>query len=316
MKKSLIALAALAATASFAQSSVTLSGTFDPSYVRTETTTAAGAKTSVSNIGNSNQGTSGINFTGTEDLGGGLKAYFRYEANFDASEGNNATFAGAASSLTPGEVFAGLQGGFGSIQIGRANSHTLSAQAARSPFGTKVGGGYGSTSGAVNTRQNDSIKYTSPKLGAFTVGATTGFKAGAVAAWSEVGVFYGAGPLNVGLTSQSQKDVISQTNLSASYNLGVATVFVGMHNQEAGPTKAKSKGNNIAVRVPMGAVTLMANVGDMDVSGTTAGDRDITAVGAQYALSKRTNVYARLVNDKITAGNKVNTTLLGLQHNF
>jgi predicted porin len=89
-----------------------------------------------------------------------------------------------------------------------------------------------------------------------------------------------------------------------------------MHTQEAGATKAKSKGSNIAVRVPMGALTLMANVGDMDVNGTTAGDRDITAIGAQYALSKRTNVYARLVNDKITASNKVNTTLVGLQHNF
>lgn len=313
MKKSLIALAALAATTAFAQSSVTLSGTFDPSYVRAETTTAAGAKTSVSNIGNSNQGTSGINFTGTEDLGGGLKAYFRYEANFDASEGGGT---GAAGGLVPGEVFAGLQGGFGSIQIGRANSHTLAAQGARTPFGTKVGGGYGTTSGAINTRQNDSIKYTSPKFGGLTVGATMGVKGTAASAWNEVGVFYGAGPLNLGLAVQKQKDVISQTNVSASYNLGVATVFVGMHNQEAGPTKAKSKGNNIAVRVPMGAVTLMANMGDMDVSGTTAGDRDITAVGAQYALSKRTNVYARLVNDKITAGNKVNTTLVGLQHNF
>ncbi len=317
MKKTLIALAALAVSgAAFAQSSVTLSGTFDPSYSRAQTTTAAGAKTSVNTLGNSNQGTSGINFMGTEDLGGGLKAYFRYEANFDASEGNNTAFTGAASSLTPGEVFAGLQGGFGSIQIGRANSHTLAVQGARTPFGTKVGGGYGTVSGTANTRQNDSIKYTSPKFGGLTVGATMGVKGTAASAWNEVGVFYGAGPLNLGLAVQKQKDVISQTNVSASYNLGVAVVMAGMHNQETGVAKAKSKGSNIAVRVPMGAVTLMANVGDLDVSGTTAGDRDITAVGAQYALSKRTNVYARLVNDKITAGNKVNTTLVGLQHNF
>jgi predicted porin len=115
---------------------------------------------------------------------------------------------------------------------------------------------------------------------------------------------------------QKQTAVISQTNLSASYNLGVAVIMAGMHNQEAGPTKAKSKGSNIAVRVPMGAVTLMANVGDMDVSGGSAGDRDIAAVGAQYALSKRTNAYARLVNDKTNAGSKVSTTLVGLQHNF
>jgi predicted porin len=171
-------------------------------------------------------------------------------------------------------------------------------------------------SGTGNVRNNDSIKFTSPKFGGLTVGATHGLKTTTAAAWNEVGVFYGAGPLNIGLAVQKQKDVISQTNVSASYNLGVAVVMAGMHNQETGVSKAKSKGYNLAVRVPMGAVTLLANMGDMDVNGTTAGDRDITAIGAQYALSKRTSAYARLVNDKTNAGSKINTTLLGLQHNF
>jgi predicted porin len=318
MKKTLIALAALAVSgAAFAQSSVTISGTFDPSYSRVQTTTAAGAKTSVNSLANSQQGTSGINFIGTEDLGGGLKAYFRYEANFDATEGGAAA-AGQTSGLTAGEVFAGLQGGFGSIQLGRANSHTLAVQGARTPFGTKVGGGFGTVSGTSNVRNNDSIKFTSPKFGGLTVGATHGLKTTTAAAWNEVGVFYGAGNLNIGLSNVNQKNTLSQTNLSASYNLGVAVVMAGMHSQDnkSGAANAKSKGYNLAVRVPMGAVTLLANVGDLDVSGGAAGDRDITAIGAQYALSKRTSAYARLVNDKTNAGSKINTTLLGLQHNF
>jgi len=47
MKKSLIALAALAATSAFAQSSVQVVGTFDPSFANVQTT--YGNNTSVTN---------------------------------------------------------------------------------------------------------------------------------------------------------------------------------------------------------------------------------------------------------------------------
>jgi len=317
MKKTLIALAAVAVSgAAFAQSNVSISGTFDPSYSSVKTTGGSAVKT----MANSQQGTSGISFRGTEDLGGGLKAYFRYEANFDATDG--------ANGLQPsGEVFLGLQGGFGAVQFGRPNSHTLAAQTARHAFGTKVGGGFSSTSrgvtGTGNVRNADSIKYTSPTFSGFTVGATHQLKSaapGAQNAWNEIGVFYADGPLRVSFTNVAQKNTIAQNNLAVSYNFGVATVFVGYHNEDdkQNAANSKSKGQNIGVSAPMGAVTLMANIGKLDVKGGTAGDRDLTAVGARYDLSKRTNVYARYVTDKTkgTTNSTTKTTLVGLQHNF
>ncbi len=296
---------------------MTLSGTFDPSYPKATTTTSAGIKTSATTLGNNNQGTTAIKFSGTEDLGGGLKAIFMLEQNFDSTDGSNGAYA-------TGEVFAGLSGGFGTLRLGAANSPTLGVQAGRTPFGTKAGSGYNSTSGAANTRNDDSIFYTSPTMGGFSIGIAQALKVAAVApaaatnAKNDIALNYAAGPLVVGLSSVTQKGALAQTNLMAQYNLGVARLYAGYVSEDnkAGAATSKKTGTNFAVAAPMGALTLMANVASWDVDGGTAGDRDITAVGVKYDLSKRTSTYARMVTDKIEGGNKVQTTLVGLQHNF
>ncbi|MEI8326504.1 MAG: porin, partial [Betaproteobacteria bacterium] len=71
MKKTLIALAALAATGAFAQSSVTLYGAVDASFEHD-----AGNGLTLNRMNNSNLGSSKLGFKGTEDLGGGLTAVF------------------------------------------------------------------------------------------------------------------------------------------------------------------------------------------------------------------------------------------------
>ena len=93
MKKSLIALAALAAVGvASAQSSVTIYGTLDASagqLKRTISETGSASTTqTVSSMGglNSSRGTNVMGFRGTEDLGGGLTASFTYEMSLN---GNN-----------------------------------------------------------------------------------------------------------------------------------------------------------------------------------------------------------------------------------
>ena len=71
-------------------------------------------------------------FRGVEDLGGGLKAKFQLEAGFDVDTGAMKTYAGNPSSATPTapggaavnglfnrRSFVGLEGGFGSVTLGR-----------------------------------------------------------------------------------------------------------------------------------------------------------------------------------------------------
>jgi len=79
MKKSLIALAALAATGAFAQSTVTLYGVADIAYGAHKTTGTGTNSIKSSGVMDGANAGSRIGFRGTEDLGGGLRADFVIE---------------------------------------------------------------------------------------------------------------------------------------------------------------------------------------------------------------------------------------------
>ena len=83
MKKSLVALAALAATTAFAQSSVSLYGNIDQAVFRS----SADAGWLLSS--NSNAGSTSLwGITGTEDLGGGTKVSFDLKSEITLATGN------------------------------------------------------------------------------------------------------------------------------------------------------------------------------------------------------------------------------------
>ena len=113
MKKTLLALAALAATsAAFAQSSVTLYGVVDVSVERVK------GDHQVNRVSSSNLASSRLGFKGTEDIGGGLKANFALETAVTAdtgAQGNSARFFDRAA-------WVGLAGGAGEIRLGRTDS--------------------------------------------------------------------------------------------------------------------------------------------------------------------------------------------------
>lgn len=197
MKKTLIALAALAATASFAQSSVSIIGNLDAGVKATSapTTTLGTAFTPAPNASNtvvagSNSSTSGIKFLGSEDLGGGMKANFLLEINQNMVQSSVAdtsgTFAGTYNG-TPfnGEQYVGLSGAFGDVKLGAPNAGFFGAAMMASPLGTAMGSGYGSggiarlgtvapgvvsgvNSGTARiVRHERSIAYTTPSFGGF-----------------------------------------------------------------------------------------------------------------------------------------------------
>ena len=96
MKKTLIAIAALAATGAFAQSTVTISGTMDAGLsVASVQNATTGVSDKVSGFLGNNVATSAINIAATEDLGAGMKASFFIETNPDMS-GTTSTANGAA----------------------------------------------------------------------------------------------------------------------------------------------------------------------------------------------------------------------------
>ena len=120
MKKTLIALAAVAATgAAFAQSSVTLYGVADVAVGKTNQAGLNLASDKFQAIASNtlNNGTSRYGFRGVEDLGGGMKAGFNFEAGISLTTG--------AGNLSGGQAFSraanvSLMGGFGEIRAGRS----------------------------------------------------------------------------------------------------------------------------------------------------------------------------------------------------
>ena len=109
-----IALAALASTAAFAQSSVTISGRIDLGHANIKTTPGGGDSTKVTSLAGDQQGrtTSRLTFAGVEDLGGGVKAAFNYETRLTPD--NTAT----AGMDRTRNMFLNLSSSLGSVTIG------------------------------------------------------------------------------------------------------------------------------------------------------------------------------------------------------
>ena len=173
MKKSLIALAALAtvATAAQAQSSVTVYGVLDAGVATIDKVGSNSA--SWTGMANGGLATSRIGFTGSEDLGGGLKANFKLESqlfpangiagsNSKATVDNSQSATVNTSSLFNRESTVGLSGGFGSVKFGRANTVAYDKAIALDPMGYGNFGAVGSFSPAFIARVNNQIKYASP----------------------------------------------------------------------------------------------------------------------------------------------------------
>ncbi|WP_053171294.1 porin [Limnohabitans planktonicus] len=244
MKKSLIALAAVAAsTCAFAQSSVTLFGGADLN-VRS-VTSGANKFTGMAQDGIYS---SRIGVMGTEDLGGGLKAGFHFEGGMNPDVGTSVKFDFQRKSTI------GLMGGFGEVRLGRDYTPLFTVAGIADPFGTNgVGSSYnlanvvtvagpaipeaGSFATAqtasalpaskVETgtiyadpnavRANNSLAYYTPSFGGFTVGAMYSFggentytatKAGTM---TSVKLAYANGPLTVALANQVTKGGVATT---------------------------------------------------------------------------------------------------------
>lgn len=300
MKKTLVALAALAVvSAASAQSTVTLYGVVDMG-IATLKDTAAGVDYTKNGVQQGTMSNSRIGFKGTEDLGGGLKANFVYELGTNPDE--------SAQGLAARVGTLGLSGNFGAVTIGRQYTPYHNVQAAMD-----LAGNLNATPGYVvlnhnfnGGRASNAVNYTSPSFGGFTAAAQVG--AGPSAAGTETTVtngaqadgksfglsgIYAAGPLVAGL---AYNDITNSNTLLTSYApisgaTVPAAVGFGVGSREvkvwaagasydftvvkaslaysrltdtksaAGVSELTSNGYNFSVAAPFGATTLVANLG-------------------------------------------------------
>ena len=318
MKKSLIALAVLAASgAAMAQSSVTLYGVADAGV------TYLNGADNWSGVTSGNNLTSRLGFRGVEDLGGGLKANFVIEGGFNLDNGDGASgYAGAKA----GEGFqfkrrstVGLSGGFGEVRMGRELTAAYNATARYDVFGSVgigqsrlwadggvVDASANATAVTTNQRISNALTYVSPDFSGFKFGLNYGFgettASNSDSGYLGAGLTYDNGPLSLGLglerlnngaNSVATSD-IDAWSLGGSYDFGVVKLLGGYRASTVDRAAGENKRNGayVAVTAPVGPGLVRASYNRYENKYNGGKDKaDQFAVGYVYGLSKRTSVY-------------------------
>ncbi|CAB5687506.1 porin [Comamonas aquatica] len=299
MKKSLIALAAVAASgAAFAQSSVTVYGVVDTSIAVVK------GQDSVSGMLNSGAATSRLGFRGVEDLGNGLKANFVLEGEVQPDDGT----AGGLNFRRQSTV--GLAGSFGEVRLGRALTASYNAVSRYDMFGT-VGLGstlaWNGTQTGYQNRSNNMISYISPKFSGFGVGIDYGFgeqQENRTARYAGIGATYDNGPLSLGLGYDKANNGLAVTGtedlttwqLGGSYDLSVVKLAAfykeTKYKEIATGDSEKLKTWNLGVSAPVGAAGVVkAAYNHYKLSDSSAKAQQFS-LGYVHNLSKRTALYS------------------------
>ena len=350
MKKSLIALAVLAASgAAMAQSSVTLFGVVDATYAY-----GSGSVSNKSQLTNSGYNSSRLGFRGVEDLGGGMSASFWLEAgvnNDNGSGGTTSTNNQGASGVTGGggltfnrRSTVSLNGGFGEVRLGRDYTPQFWNLTVFDPFGTN---GVGTTQTLNSSLGGPTTVRASNSIGYFLPGNLGGFYGQAQYYMGEnlsnaankkdgnglaLRAGYANGPINVALAFSDTKFLsgnIKAVNLGGQYDLGVAKIMAH-YNQDDVKGGAEGKGFLIGGLVPVGAgeIRLAYSTYKIDTVGADPRSNKI-ALGYVHNLSKRTALYAtyahvsnkngaaQSLNGSVTAaGDNSNGYDFGIRHSF
>jgi predicted porin len=326
MKKSLIALAVLAASgAALAQSSVTVYGRVDLS-VGSLKELDKGSQTKLFNGGDGGLTTSRLGFRGTEDLGGGLKAGFKLEHRLNADDGTG------QDPFWRGESTVSLSGGFGEVKLGRSSTIfdevrglAYSSNVFDSAFTPASNGVWGS-GGDFSSRFNNKITYALPSMGGVYGGIEYALDEDATKDANMVGgkVGYKNGPLNLALGAQQEKGSENDYLMVAgAYDLGAVSLSAGYNTRSGNDAKGDDNEMTVGLNVPMGNVNLSFGfaTSKTEIAGATSAKSSGFGVGATYALSKRTRLYGGLRSHNVKDGSGTKTAdtrlfALGLRHDF
>lgn len=293
-----MATAALGASSAMAQSSVTMYGVIDLEVGKYDGSTAIRENTGA---------TSRWGLKGTEDLGGGYRAVFWLEQQFNPNDG---TFYNS-SSFFSGRSTVGLEGWFGHFVVGRDVNASHYVEVSADPFGQDgLVAGYGARGGisqanggpgqidTVRTNNTADYAYTWANLTfrAMVAARDSAIQAGAGNIPYATSLIYEDKTLKLGASwIRPQNDNAHWGYTAGQYDFGLARLYAGygfgqntfqqiMHNQMAG------------IAIPTGTYGMVrATFSHTTAYGHTIQSRSV--LGYVYFLSKRTSVYADAVYD-------------------
>ena len=268
------------------------------------------------------------------DWGGGKGSNTNNQASGAAAA------AGGGQGLVFGRfAYVGLSGGWGEVRLGNDYISTFLIQVSVDPMGTNgvsdglrmLAQGARASGQATLANARNAIGYTTPVIAGgltanvqFWFGENASNGAGAGASDSGNGYAlsarYGNGPIFVGLGTQTTRGTASATttgdftssSLAASYDFGMAKVTYtfsreAVNDFAAVGTQLTNVTNHLGLVVPFGATNVKAVYARSTFNTGAAGAADtigtMIGLGADYALSKRTKLYAtvaRVSNDGVS----------------
>ena len=322
MKKTIIAsavAAAVAAPAAFAD--VKISGMVNPEFSDSNASTGYDASVNTDLV-----------ISGSEDLGNGLKASFKYHLFHD--DGASTTISTTSTVVTAAEVGAtsldtvlnsasvsnkvadlsvALSGDFGAVKLGRFETHNMAYFHGKADLDPSHDITLEDTNGT-QSRDNGGIEYTG-NFNGVTVVAGMHVDAGdgnsgtddEDADITDIAIKYSINGLTVAAGQTVHKSSAADeevTNLFAEYKMGDLTVRALNREVEGSATNDLT---TVGAAYKMGANTIAYSVTDSD----DAQDGD-SVLSVSHAMSKNTNVYIARKNDD----DGEDTTLIGMKVKF
>jgi predicted porin len=321
--------------AAHAQSSVTMYGLADTfiGVVR-----GAGQSGNAWEAGSGGMTTSYWGMSGTEDLGSGLKAVFTMESFYRLNNGQSGSFNG--QSFFGRNAFVGLSGHFGEVSLGRNTAPIFISTLLFNPFGNSfvfspivthsfLSSAMGAASVQSDTAIDDSIVYQTPEVGGLSASilySNAGLAGQVGQANYSANILYFSGPLSATAAVQTLHTASLFLNgataqsawlLGAAYRIKALKLYAQYervsNNNEVGDDTAQA---GASLQVGVGSVLASwAGTRRRLVDGSAV-HWSTVALGYDYPLSKRTDVYAAWRYDttsNVASGNNVG---LGIRTKF
>ena len=333
MKKHLIAAAVAAAVAApvMAQN-VTISGYAEAGFENTKS--SGGTATTNKFITSNLLGTSNVKISGSEDLGGGMKASFRLESSLGVVNGQlgAGTLGGQASGQ---QIFdrgaeIGLAGAFGSVRLGKLDHPGIEGNEVQ--YIGNIGLNNSIVEGATSASDtNGTVLYTTPAIQGMTLtvgytgkddGATTAsYKNHAgIKSYQLAGKVAGLDVKIGGGTIKDRDTTTGNTSFAGGgvgYDLGFAKVSMHYNSVDnpASTTDVSQTSFTALVPIKSGLDARFA-MSSIDYSGTGTNDTDMMTVALVKALSKRTNVIAMYRDKDVTGGTNTQEVGVYVGHKF
>jgi predicted porin len=292
-----------------------------------------------------------LGFTGSEDLGNGLKAVWKMEFGVDISDSSGATdedeFSGDTFSAR--NAFVGLAGDFGTVVIGRHDTPLKLSTGALDYFGdTTADNNSRWTEDLQDRRADGTLAYISPTFNglhaavALVPGENT-LADGLADAYSAA-VIYSNNGIHASIAYEAgDKDITNLTTGDATvgdlaqwraglgysgnnFKVGVVYEDQEIENASGGADIADIERLVVAASYTMGNNVIKAKYFDVDVNNTSAGvrsalsvddDHDGFAIGVEHNFSKRTQAQLVYVDsDSSTSSEDTDVLSLQLNHSF